>query len=414
MSATHNAVFSNGSPTLPDGHFHTDGEVRATPVVVGNRLYVGNHLTGGLFAFDVVSGQQLWGNLRPYWRHAPNWVHDDMIVADGRVYLGYGNRVFDNANVRGTGASGVMALDPTTGATLWNHPTRGEVMPAPAYWHGEILAATGGARILALDAKTGDTLWAVRLPGWVSMSSPAIKGSTLYVGALNSVVAIALETHTELWVFHAVGSFTDVPPAISDGGILVITAVVPYHAMTAAEKKRWPHTMQYVEFAYGLSAKTGKLLWQSLMGHGPNQLNNTSGAPTVAHGKMYVGSPYTDSFFCFDVKTGKKLWEFRVNAAIKGAPVIHDGLVFFGDTKGFLHVLDADTGRLIRDGEGNLAVKRRVGGSLTDSRNIALAPGGPIIINDDIFVGSQDEFVYRVSIPQWLGRWKPVSTKVAN
>ncbi|MGH8161232.1 MAG: PQQ-binding-like beta-propeller repeat protein, partial [Gammaproteobacteria bacterium] len=275
MRATHNAVFSNGSPTLPDGHFPTAGEVRATPVVVDNRLYVGNHLNGALFAFDVRTGKELWGNLSPYWRHAPNWVHDDMIYVAGRVYLGYGNRVFKNANVRGTGASGVMAVNPATGATLWNHPTRGEVMPAPAFWHGEILAATGGARVLALNAKTGATLWTVKLPGWVSMSSPAIKGSTLYVGALNSVVAVDLETHKIIWEYHETGSFTDVPPAISSNGILVITAVKPYDYMTAAEKKRWPQARQWVEFIYGFNARTGKLLWKTLMGYGPNQLNNT-------------------------------------------------------------------------------------------------------------------------------------------
>lgn len=175
LSATNNAVFDNAATALPDAHYKTSGQVRATPVIVGNRLYVGNHGTGGLFAFNVRSGEMLWGNKAPYWRHAPNWVHADMIYAHGRLYLGYGNRMFQSPTVRGTGASGVMALDPDTGATLWQHPTRGEVMPAPAYWQGQVLAVTGAGRLLALDAASGETLWQLELPGWVSMSSPAIK-----------------------------------------------------------------------------------------------------------------------------------------------------------------------------------------------------------------------------------------------
>ncbi|MGH8161761.1 MAG: PQQ-binding-like beta-propeller repeat protein, partial [Gammaproteobacteria bacterium] len=127
-----------------------------------------------------------------------------------------------------------------------------------------------------------------------------------------------------------------------------------------------------------------------------------SGAPTIADGKAYVGSPYTDSFFAFDVKTGKKLWEYRVNAKVKGAPVIQGGLVFFGDTKGYLHVLDATTGRAPRNKQGCLVLERRVGGSLTNAKSVALSPGGPIIVNNDLFVGSQDGFVYRISIPHWL------------
>lgn len=404
LNASNNAVFDNGAPALPDHHFKTSGQVRATPVVVGNRLYVGNHATGGLFAFNVRSGEMLWGSQAPDWRKAPNWVHADMIYADGRLYLGYGNRMFQSPDVRGTGASGVMALDPDTGATLWNHATRGEVMPAPAYWNGQALAATGAGRLLALDAATGEPLWQLELPGWVSMSSPTIKNDILYVGALNSVAAVDLKTREPLWTYHETGSFTDVPPAISADGVVVMTAVKPYGAMTAEEKQRWPQARQYMHFVYGFDAVSGELLWKTLMGYGPKQRNNTSGAPAIAHGRVYVGSPYTNSFFSFDVETGEKLWEYRVNAAIKAAPVINNGHVFFGDTDGYLHVLNAETGRMPRDADGKPIRKRRVGGSVTNAKAVALAPGGPIIINNTLFVGSQDGFVYRIPIPAWLGK----------
>lgn len=404
LNAAHNAVFDNGSPALPDRHFKTSDQVRATPVIVGDHLYIGNHETGGLFAFDVLTGKLLWGNDTPDWRHAPNWVHTDMLYAGGRIYLGYGNRVFKSSDVRGTGASGVMAIDPKTGASLWDHPTQGEVMPTPAYWHGEILAATGAGRLLALDAQTGKTLWHLKLPGWVSMSSPAVKNGRLYVGAENSVVAVDLKTHKQLWDYKETGSFTDVPPAVSDDGVVVITAAKYHEFMTPAEKQRWPDARQYAEFIYGFDARSGKLLWKTLMGYGPEQPDNASGAPTIAHGRIYVGSPYTDSFFCFAVDTGKQLWEYQVNAPIKGAPAVKDGLVFFGDTHGYLHVLDADTGRRPRNPNGSPVDKRKLGGSLTDAKAVALAPGGPVIINENIFVGSQDGFVYSVSIPAWLGR----------
>lgn len=404
MGPTRNAVFGNGSPALPDHQFKTRDPVRATPVVVGDHLYIGNHLGGGLFAFDIRTGDLLWGNDNPDWRHAPNWVHSDMVYVDGRIYLGYGNRVFRSADVRGTGASGVMAIDPATGATLWQHPTEGEVMPTPAYWHGEILATTGAGRLLALDAKSGRLAWQLKLPGWVSMSSPAVKGDTLYVGVQNAVVAVDLDAHRELWTYHETGSFTDVPPAVSDDGVVVITAEKYHTFMTPAERRRWPDAHQYVEFAYGFDARTGKLRWKTLMGQGPEQANNTSGAPAIAGGRVYVGSPYTDSFFCFDVDTGRKLWEYRVNAPIKGAPAIAGGLVFFGDTQGFLHVLDVATGRRPLDRHGNPIGKRKLGGSLSAAKTVALAPGGPVVINQNIFVGSQDDFVYSVSIPKWLGR----------
>lgn len=403
MNATRNAVFEDGDPALPDHHFKTRDPVRATPVVVGDHLYVGDHLSGGLFAFNVLNGDLEWGNDNPYWRHAPNWVHTDMVYADGRIYLGYGNRVFENADVRGTGASGAMSIDPKTGATLWQHPTEGEVMPTPAYWNGQVLAATGAGRLLALDARSGKLLWQVKLPGWVSMSSPAVKGDTLYVGAQNAVVAVDLKTHRILWQYHEQGSFTDVPPAVSANDVVVITAEKYHTFMTPEENRRWPDARQYAEFIYGFDGRTGKLKWKTLMGYGPEQPDNTSGAPTIADGRVYVGSPYTDSFFCFDVHTGRKIWEYRVNAPIKGAPVVYGGLVFFGDAHGYLHVLETATGRRPHDRYGNPIPKRKLGGSLTAANTVALAPGGPVIINQNLFVGSQDDFVYSVSIPKWLG-----------
>src|SRR5699024_1346700 len=195
----------------------------------------------------------------------------------------------------------------------------------------------------------------------------------LYVGALNAVVAVDLKTHQPLWTYHETGSFTDVPPAISDDDVVVMTAVKPYRSMTDAEKQRWPQARQYVQFLYGFDADSGELMWKTLMGYGPKQRNNTSGAPAIANGCVYVGSPYTYSFFSFDVDSGKKLWEYRVNAPVKAAPVITDGHVFFGDTKGYLHVLDADTGRMLHDEDGKLIRKRRVGGSVTDAKAVALA-----------------------------------------
>lgn len=91
-----------------------------------------------------------------------------------------------------------------------------------------------------------------------------------------------------------------------------------------------------------------------------------------------------------------------MRAGIKGAPVIFGGHVFFGDTNGYLHVLDADTGARVRRASGNVVPKLKLGGSVSSSREVALSPGGPVIINQNLFVGSQDGFVYSVSIPGWL------------
>ncbi|HET9123128.1 MAG TPA: PQQ-binding-like beta-propeller repeat protein [Acidiferrobacteraceae bacterium] len=406
LRPSHNAVWvTPGAPVLPNAHYATSAAVVANPVVVGDRLYVGNHMTGGLFAFAVRTARVLWDNDSPWFRHAPNWVHADMLLVHGRLYVGYGNRVFRSAQVRGTGRSGVRALNPETGATLWDHPTLGEVMPTPAYWQGSLYVATGGGALLALDPRTGHTQWHMRLPGWDSMSSPAVRDGHLYVGAENALVAVDLRRHRALWVYHDNATFTDVPPAVSrHDHTVVITGMKARSNASLAERKRYPLAKGYLQFIYAFDARTGALRWKHLMGNGPRQNNNTAGTPTLADGRVYVGSPYTHSLFCYRLDDGKLLWKAPVAAKVKGGPAVVGGRVYFGDTSGFLHVLNAGTGDPLRNAHGAALRPLKLGGSL-GGRTPALAPGGPVIINQDVFIGSRDGNVYRVSIPQWIGAY---------
>ena len=114
MQGDKNDVFNNGSEPLKYKVYETPDEVRVTPVIVGDKLFIGNHESGHLQAFDVHSGAKLWEN------QAPNWIHSEMIYHNGKVYVGFGNRFFRDDGIRGTGENGVMALDAETGDILWS------------------------------------------------------------------------------------------------------------------------------------------------------------------------------------------------------------------------------------------------------------------------------------------------------
>jgi outer membrane protein assembly factor BamB len=397
MGPTSNAVYRNSGSAanrvLPPMAYHTDAGIRATPVIINGRLFIGNHKSGDLNAFDLASGRRLWRN------RAPNWVHSEMIYADGMIFVGYGDRDFITDTLRGKGPSGVLALDPDTGKIIWQFKTVGEVMPTPAYRDGIVYITTGAGELYALDAKTGKRRWELPLrtdeievdtgalkldaglPAFVSMSSPHIKNGVLYVGALDTVFAINLKTHRVKWKYAELASFTDVPVAISADNAIVITGVKMPIQLNVKEIRKYGNEQLNYHFIYALNTN-GSLRWKRLMGSGPRQDDNTSGAPAIADGRVYVGSPYAKALFAYDVDSGKKLWQFNTSTKIKGPPAITDGVVFFGDTEGNLYALNRKNGKLIH--------KVKLGG--------ALAPAGPVIINRNLYIGSHDGNVYSIPL----------------
>src|SRR5699024_3316539 len=134
---------------------------------------VGNHDTGELQAYDLKTGNELWQG------QAPNWVHSEMVYADGVVVVGLGNRFFSHNAIRGTKESGVLGLDAATGEERWRFDTVGEVMPTPAVVDGSVYAVTGDHHIYELDAATGEVFDRTDTGHIVSMSAPAAEGSML-------------------------------------------------------------------------------------------------------------------------------------------------------------------------------------------------------------------------------------------
>ena len=374
--ATKNAVITTDSDVFT-GELSTPNQVRATPVVADGKVFVGNHDSGDLQAFDLSTGEQLWH------AQAPNWVHSEMIYHDGHVYVGYGNRFFQDNGLRGTGESGVLCLDAESGEVAWQYDTPGEVMPTPAVVDGSLYVVTGDRHLYQLDPQTGEERSVTEIGHTVSMSAPAVAGSMLYFGsgAPQPYTFFAYDTSagdfawsTPFEDFRA--GLDDVPPAVADG--IVVTTANRGIPDTSSGQTRAEHV------AIAMDAETGEVLWQKDVGIGERPKNNRSGAPIIAGGTVFFGSPTTKRAYAYDLHSGEQLWSYDTGP-IKGAPVAKDGTVFFSTTEGKLFALDAGTGQ--KQGEIQLSEE-------------PLAPAGPIIVNDTLVVSSQDTNVYMLPISE--------------
>lgn len=399
LNSENNPVYHSGFDGVIEDVINTNDEIRSTPVIVGNTVFIGNHNTGDIFSYDLIDKKMNWQ------AQAPNWIHSEIIHANDQLFVGFGNRYFQADGTRGTGESGLVSLDPTSGEILWTFETEGEVMPTPAFFDNTVYITTGDRHLYAIDPDAGTEKWKLEIGHTVSMSSPNIKDGILYVGAGSpqpyTFSAVDLAERELVWqteLENVTAGLDDVPPAIHEN-LVVTTALVESDETISVKEiyKRsgvmatYNHMFRLVigdlinkpaeflqnHFIYAMDTDSGEIVWKERLGTGPMVPNNKSGAPIVYDGKIFVGSPITKSFYAFDAETGERLWTHESNVN-KAPPVADGGIVYFTDAKGLVYAFHADN--------GELAGKKYVGGTL--------APSGPVIMNDHLIVGSQDSNVY--------------------
>ncbi|RWZ50171.1 hypothetical protein EQV77_17530 [Halobacillus fulvus] len=368
LNSENNPVYESDFDQKLEDAIETNDQIRSTPVVVGNNIYIGNHNTGDIFSYNLIDQEMNWES------QAPNWIHSELIYVGDQLFVGYGNRFYQEDGTRGTGESGMMSLDPATGETLWNFETKGEVMPTPAYHDGTVYIGTGDRHIYAVNPETGEEEWKLDLGHEMSMSSPNIKDGVLYVGggkpAPYTFSAVDLETQEILWQTEFPDVYLgldDVPPSIHEN-LIYTTGLVKTDDYNQPE-----HVL------YALNIETGEMEWQDSLGTGDMVPNNKSGAPVVHEGKVFVGSPITKSFYAYEAETGEQLWSYESNVN-KAPPVANEGTVYFTDAEGIVYAFDTENGELLGE--------QQLGGTL--------APSGPIVMNDHLIVGSQDSNAYVV------------------
>lgn len=130
---------------------------------------------------------------------------------------------------------------------------------------------------------------------------------------------------------------------------------------------------------------------------------------TIKDDRIYFGSTVDNNLYCVDAKTGRPVWQFETDGAIRLAPTLALDKVFFGSDDGVAYCLNANTGKLVW--------KRRVGPSddrlLARGEMISRWPvrTGVLVDNDIAYFGAgvfPHELVYLYAVNAATGDiiWK--------
>ena len=248
-------------------HPDTDGDERA-----GDNLYTNSDL-----ALDARTGKLLW-----YFQFTPHDLHDwdanqPVVLVDGK-WKGQDRKLLLHANRNGF----LYVLDRETGK-----PLLASRMVDTLNWASGIDEKTWRPNLLPANETT--------LQGTVGC--PAVRGATNWYST-------AYSPATHLYYVMTVEDCTVYRKA-DDGGY--------------GRYNDPAHPAKKILRAFDL--ETGKVVWQ-ISQPGPVQ-SNYSGVLSTAGGLVFVGES-SGGFAAVDAATGKDLWHFETNHAIKASPMTYE------------------------------------------------------------------------------------------
>jgi outer membrane protein assembly factor BamB len=315
--------------------FDSAGELYSSPVVANGLVYFGSK-SGFLFALDIATGETRW--------RAD--LGDNIIVKSSPAVL-------DDRVIVGAGY-GLFAFDPLTGREIWRASTPSLSESSPSFADGKVFVASSTSSVYAFDVDTGKQLWSLQTDGLIK-SSPAIVGDVLFVGTDDGkLYAISTKTGQTRWRFDTVGGIFS-SPAVA--GELVYTTSIggKTYAIAIAGNTQKTALWQYDAggeaspvvsggVVYVASADGGVYAFDAIAGGAPKWLFPTgspiTSSPTIADGILYVASGKT--LYAVDAATGTELWRYGAGYVINTSPVVVNGFVFIGGKDGYLDAITGD------------------------------------------------------------------------
>lgn len=344
-----------------------EGDARRRRILTGPIAAQGLIFTldaGGQLTAVSRSGQIAWTkSLVPPGQMEDNGPGGGFAEADGVLYVT-------------TGFGDVFALQPATGATIWQRTLSAPVQAAPAVADGRVIVVQRDDNGFALDARSGEILWQVQGTGGTGVmggSSPAVNGQLAVIPfASGEVLGVLARNGLTIWGTAITGgrpqnvrsAIIDVSGApVVDGDAIFasnqagrttrIDAATGERAWTMDEGSygpAWPvggsiFLLSDEGALVRADAATGDYIWQvslpewfpygGLFGRGKPSRAVPYFGPTLAGGRIWVASG-DGVLRAFSPVDGSRLVEIAIPGGAAAQPAVAGGVMYIVTTDGKL------------------------------------------------------------------------------
>ncbi len=277
------------------------GMMGSSPAVVDGILYLAN---GDFDNLDVVNATT--GALITTYNVGTYIDSSSPAVCNGIIYIGAGD---------GT----VLAINDSTGSSVWTYSTGSTIESSPAVDNGVLYIGSDDNKAYAFDAADGTLLWSHTTGGAVS-SSPAVAYGIVFISSNDgNTYALNATSGTELWHYGISGDSVT-SPAVADG--------IVYSSF---------YDGNGVGMTVALNVTTGAEIWTSSM--------VDLGSVAIAHGMVYL-CVYGGSMCALNATTGSQIWVGATSDYTRGQPVVAGSMLYYSDFMQ-LHAVNAFTGEEI-------------------------------------------------------------------
>lgn len=249
----------------------------------------------------------------------------------------------------------VICLDLATGKTLWKCKSPGEATgrmasSTPCVAGGRVYAL-GSAHFYAVDANDGKLIWSAPLPAKAPASSPLVVDGVLVINT-GKLAAFDAATGKQLWMQAKAGGGNSSPVAWKCGDKTVVICngrgVIAGVDLKSGDVL-WTTpaggdcTPAIVGDSLAVQSNNPKIgiLAGKLTATGFTKLWNfpidplrSQSSPLILDGHVYLMDD--NIHYCFDLATGRVLWQEKVPASTISSPAFVDGKIFLmvnGGTK---------------------------------------------------------------------------------